>query len=112
MNLQVKVSNCHFFSDANYLLLITLQSHNQLVYHPTDLDSSKLFIPAGQIPAVIRRDSVAMVSRHPAYPEYLRQSFREVYGQSKMSDWNSVEDGEEKLGKLLIEQLLSEKERM
>ena len=62
----------------------------------TDAFSSSIFLPLGQVAAVIRRDGAAMLARHPDYIDFLAESLKNNNAK------RTLEEREEELGKVLF----------
>ena len=57
---------------------------------------SSIFLPVGQIAAVIRRDSDAMLARHPDYSDFISGSLKNNHAKK------TLEEKEEELGNILF----------
>jgi len=72
----------------------------------TDTTETRPLLAVGQISAVVRRDSSAMLARHPEYSDFVKESLENSMNDGKPSNFKDFEEMEDVLGTMLVEYLL------
>jgi len=72
-----------------------------------DLERRNCFLPVGELSAVVRRDCASMVSRHPYYADFIQDSLGRRSGRANTLDLKIIEDGEDKVGELLMKRFIA-----